>query len=86
MRAKIVILMIIIILFTIFVTQNTLVIPVDIFFWRVEMSVIVLISLCTLVGIMIGFFVIKIFDRPKEDEKTEQPETPDKDNGLRHIR
>jgi len=57
--------MVIIILFTIFVTQNTLVIPVDIFFWRVEMSVIVLISLCTFIGIMIGFILVKIFDRQK---------------------
>jgi len=65
MRAKVIFLMVIIILFTIFVTQNTLVIPVDIFFWRVEMSVIVLISLCTFIGIMIGFILVKIFDRQK---------------------
>jgi len=64
MKAKITILMVIIVLFTIFVTQNTLVIPVAIFFWQVQMSVIVLISICTLIGVLIGFIFVKIFDRP----------------------
>jgi uncharacterized integral membrane protein len=85
MRFKVVILMIAIILFTIFVTQNTLVIPVDIYFWRVEMSVIVLISICALIGIMIGFAVVKLFDRPKEKPMVNLHEGPE-NKGIKHIR
>jgi uncharacterized integral membrane protein len=85
MRVKIVILLVLIILFTIFVTQNTLVIPVDIFFWRVEMSVIVLISLCTLIGVLMGFAVVKIFDHPKEKPADENKEDST-NKALKHIR
>ena len=64
MKAKIIIIMVIIVLFTVFVTQNTDVIPVNIFFWQVEMSVIVLISLCTLIGVILGFIFATIFKSP----------------------
>jgi uncharacterized integral membrane protein len=85
MRLKIIVLMLVIILFTTFVTQNTLVIPVDIFFWRVQMSVIVLISLCALIGIMIGFAVVKIFDRPKKKPGEVNKENPE-NKEIKHIR
>lgn len=61
--------MILVVLFTIFVSQNTLVIPVNIFFWKVEMSVIVLMSLSVLVGVILGFIFLKIFEH-KEKKRT----------------
>ena len=74
MKAKIIFLMVIIVFFTIFVTQNTLVIPVNIFFWHVEMSVIVLISISSLIGIILGFIFVKLFDtQPKENIKENKP-------------
>ena len=45
MKAKIIILMILIVLFTIFVSQNTEVVTVKAYFWQFKMSIIVLISL-----------------------------------------
>ena len=75
MKAKIIILMVLVVLFTIFVSQNTEVIPVNIYFWQVQMSVIVLMSLSGLTGIILGFILLKIFEhnekkRTGENEKT----------------
>lgn len=69
MRAKIVILMVLIVLFTIFVTQNTEVILVQVFFWQFHMSTIVLISITGLVGIIAGLIIAKLFDKPKAEPR-----------------
>jgi uncharacterized integral membrane protein len=61
MRAKVITLMVIIVLFTIFVTQNTEVITVKAFFWQFEMSLIVIITLTCLVGALVGFILLKVF-------------------------
>ena len=60
MRTKVITLMVIIVLFTIFVTQNTQVITVKAFFWQFEMSLIVLITLTCLVGVVAGFIMLKV--------------------------
>lgn len=71
MKAKIIILLIIVVLFTIFVSQNADVITVRAFFWPFRMSKIVLISLTGFLGVIIGFILAKFFDRPgsKKQEK-----------------
>lgn len=69
MRAKIVILMVLIVFFTIFVTQNTEVILVQVFFWQFHMSTIVLISITGLVGIIAGLIIAKLFDKPKAEPR-----------------
>jgi uncharacterized integral membrane protein len=63
MKAKIIILLIIVVLFTIFVSQNTDVITVKVFFWSFPMSIIVLISLTGFLGVIIGFILARVFDR-----------------------
>ncbi|HEY6907207.1 MAG TPA: LapA family protein [Ignavibacteriaceae bacterium] len=70
MKAKIIILMILIVLFTVFVSQNTEVITIDAFFWQFRMSTIVLISLVGLLGVVIGFIIAKLFDRPSPAKST----------------
>ena len=77
MKAKIIIFMILIVLFTIFVSQNTMVIPVNIFFWHVDMSVIVLMSLAVLTGVIIGFTLLKMFEH-KEKKRVAQVKKDDK--------
>ena len=74
--------MILIVLFTIFVSQNTEVIPIDAFFWRFEMSKIVLISLTGLVGVILGFILASMFNKSKKQEKVikETAEEINKDN------
>jgi uncharacterized integral membrane protein len=69
MKAKIIIFMILIVLFTIFVSQNTSIIDIKAFFWKFEMSTIVLISLTGFVGLILGFILASIFNKKKKIEK-----------------
>lgn len=62
MRAKVIALMVIIVLFTVFVTQNTEVITVKAFFWQFDMSLIVLMTLAGLLGAIAGFILLKVFN------------------------
>jgi uncharacterized integral membrane protein len=73
MKAKIIILMILVVLFTIFVSQNTEVVTVKAYFWQFQMSIIVLISLIGLLGVIFGFIIAKVFDRPQSRKKEELP-------------
>ena len=69
MKAKVIIFMILIVLFTIFVSQNTNIVDINAFFWKFEMSKIVLISLTGLVGLILGFILASIFNKQKKFEK-----------------
>ena len=66
MRTKIVIVMILVILFTVFVSQNTDIINVSVFLWKFQMSTIVLMSISFFIGIILGFIVSAIFGSPKK--------------------
>ena len=74
MRTKVILLMVIIVLFTIFVTQNTEVITVNAFFRNFEMSLIVLMTLSCLLGAITGFILLKVFTTSgKREDKKEIP-------------
>ncbi len=60
MKAKTIIILILIALFVIILIQNTQVLTVQLFFWEVSMSRIILICLLMLVGFIIGFLVAKV--------------------------
>ncbi len=68
MKLKIIIVMLLVILFTVFVSQNTELISITIFLWKVQIPTIVLISITLLLGIILGFFVEAIFDLKKNKE------------------
>lgn len=68
MKSKIIILLVLVILFTIFVSQNTRIVQIDFLFWSVAMSAIVLISLMMLIGVIAGFIIAKLFDRPAKTQ------------------
>jgi uncharacterized integral membrane protein len=72
MKAKIIFIMVLILLFTIFVSQNTEVVTVKAYFWQFQMSIIVLISLVGLLGVIFGFIIARLFDRssPKEQKNS----------------
>jgi|WetSurSiteA1Bulk_404760.scaffolds.fasta_scaffold877624_1 uncharacterized integral membrane protein len=63
MKAKVIILLTLVVLFAIFVLQNTQIVKIDFPFWSVAMSAIVLISLMTLIGLIAGFIIAKMFSR-----------------------
>ena len=74
MRTKVILLMVIIVLFAIFVTQNTEVITVNAFFWNFDMSLIVLMTLSCLIGAIAGFILLKAFTAfNKRKDKEEIP-------------
>jgi uncharacterized integral membrane protein len=68
MKAKFIILLILIVLFTIFVSQNTHIIQIDFLFWSIAMSAIVLISLMMLIGVIAGFIIAKMFGRSSKSK------------------
>jgi uncharacterized integral membrane protein len=68
MKAKVIILLILIVLFTIFVLQNTQIVQIDFLFWSVAMSAIVLISLMMLIGVIAGFIIAKLFGRSSKSQ------------------
>ena len=59
MKAKTIIILILIALFAIILIQNTQVVIVQLFFWKLSMSRIILISLSMLIGLLIGFLIGK---------------------------
>ena len=60
MKTKTIIILILIALFVIVLIQNTQVLTVQFFFWKISMSRIILICLLMLVGFIIGFLVAKV--------------------------
>jgi uncharacterized integral membrane protein len=60
MRPKFIVVLVIITLFLIILIQNTQVVTLRLFFWKVGMSQIILIPLTMAIGIVIGFIVAKV--------------------------
>lgn len=80
MKTKIIFIMILIVLFTVFVSQNTEVVTVKAYFWQFRMSIIVLISLIGLLGVIFGFIIARIFDRPSPQKADKSPEIEQGEN------
>ncbi len=70
MRAKLIILMILIILFTIFVVQNTEPVSLQVFFWHVaELPKIILLTVTLVIGVILGFIISTVLNKHKNNEK-----------------
>jgi len=75
MRFKLIIFMLLIVLFTIFVVQNTEAINMQIFFWRIEeLPKIVLLTITLVFGIILGIFISTFINRKKKDEEVNKKE------------
>ncbi len=70
MKTKIILLMILIILFTVFVSQNTAIIPINVFLWQFSLSTIVLISIAFFIGMLAGFLISMIFKVREKGDST----------------
>ena len=66
MRAKIILLLILLILFTIFVTQNTEPTIMNVFFWTIKMPMIVLLIITLAVGVILGLIAVTVFSSRKK--------------------
>lgn len=60
MKAKTIVILVLIVLFVIILIQNTQVVTLHLFFWKVGMSQIILIPLTMVIGLVIGFIVAKV--------------------------
>jgi len=60
MRPKFIVLLVLIALFLIILIQNTQVVTLRLFFWKVGMSQIILIPLTMAIGFVVGFVVSKV--------------------------
>lgn len=68
MKAKTIIILILIVLFLIILIQNTQVVSLQLFFWKISMSRIILICLLIFIGFIIGFLVAKVGRKHKKGQ------------------
>ncbi|MDO8550790.1 MAG: lipopolysaccharide assembly protein LapA domain-containing protein [Ignavibacteria bacterium] len=69
MRVKLIFLMILIILFTIFVVQNTEPVDMTVFFWRIEqLPKIILLTVILVIGIISGILISAFINRKKKEK------------------
>lgn len=63
MKTKTIIILILIFLFAIILIQNTQVVSIQLFFWKISMSRVILIPFFTLMGVIIGLLVPRFWKR-----------------------
>lgn len=63
MKPKTIIILILVILAVVVVLQNTEIVTLQLFFWKISMSRIIFISFLLLAGFIIGFLVAKLVKR-----------------------
>jgi uncharacterized integral membrane protein len=60
MKPKTIIILILIALSVVILIQNTQVVEVQIFFWKIAMSRIIMIAFLLIVGFVIGYFIPRV--------------------------
>jgi uncharacterized integral membrane protein len=78
MKTKIILFMIIIVLFTFFVSQNTQIVAINVFFWQFNISEIILIVMTGFIGVLLGLILGSIFKSPQKDKDKKIFHPPDK--------
>jgi len=68
MKTKIILFMIIIVLFTIFVTQNADNVDIYVFFWKLNVSKIILIVMTGFIGVVLGLILDSLFRSSKKNK------------------
>ena len=70
MRPKFIVVLVLIALLLIILIQNTQVVTLRLFFWKVGMSQIILIPLTMAIGFVVGFIVAKVTGNQRRKNKT----------------
>ena len=66
MKTKLLILLAVIILFLIFLIQNTQVVTLHLYFWKISMSQIILLPLTLIIGFLLGYVVATFMKKDRE--------------------
>jgi uncharacterized integral membrane protein len=80
---KILSIIILIIIAAVFITQNVMVVEVNLLFWRVSISLALLIIINLLIGFLLGWFIKSYMSYKKSkinkpfDKEIQKPQTPD---------
>ena len=78
MKTKIILFMIIVVLFTFFVSQNTQIVAINVFFWQFNISEIILIVMTGFIGVLLGLILGSLFKSPKKDKNKKNIDLPEK--------
>lgn len=70
MKAKWIVLLVVLVLALIILVQNTHVVAFRLLFWAVEMSLVVLVLLMLVIGFALGFLVAKLTGRKRKQQIT----------------
>jgi uncharacterized integral membrane protein len=71
---KTIAIVVVLVLFLVFLFQNTSVVTLRLYFWDVSMSQIILIPIVLLVGFAVGFVVAKLTGRKKQEPSQTAPQ------------
>ncbi len=69
MKTKTIIIVVLIALFVIILIQNTQVVTLRLFFWKLGMSQIILIPLIMAIGFVVGFIVSKVIGNQRKSKR-----------------
>jgi uncharacterized integral membrane protein len=73
MKTKIIMFMIIVVLFTFFITQNNQIVTINFFFWQYNISAIILIVMTGFIGVLLGLILDSIFRSSKKKSHQTPP-------------
>ncbi len=73
-KPKLIVSLVVVILFLIFLFQNTQVVTLRLYFWSISMPQIILIPLTLIVGFIGGYIVAKITEKKAAEIKAEKPD------------
>jgi uncharacterized integral membrane protein len=69
MKPKLIVVLVLIALFLIVLIQNTQVVTLRLFFWKIGMSQIILIPLTMLIGFVVGYIVTRVTGNRFKEKK-----------------
>jgi uncharacterized integral membrane protein len=80
MRTKLIVISILFLLFAILAVQNTITTDLKIFFWNLQIPLIVLIVVIFIIGLVIGIITCSVYERRKKKELKTEKQANSKEN------
>jgi len=80
MRTKLIVISILFLLFAILAVQNTITTDLKIFFWNLQVPLIVLIAVVFIIGLVIGIITCSVYERRKKGELDIENQSNSKEN------